>query len=172
MGSNIYLVGYRGTGKSSLGKKLAKLLGYKLVDLDKEIVKKAGMSIPEIFSNFGEPHFRVLERECILFFGAKDHQVIATGGGIVVDEDNRSFLKEEPFVVLLETEIPILYSRIYGDKNRPALTKLNPLDEIKQLIQIRDPYYREVSDLVFDTSVGSFQEFAKQIAKIYLADKS
>ena len=172
MNSNIYLVGYRGTGKSSLGKKIAKLLGWQLVDLDKEIVKKSGKSIPQLFSELGEPYFRDLEREALLFFGEKTNQVIATGGGVVVNEKNRLYLKNRPFVVWLKGEVGVLYDRIYGDKNRPALTNLDPLEEIKKTMQIREPYYKEVSDLTFDTSYGPFQIVAEKIVTQYLKKSS
>jgi len=139
------LIGLMGSGKSSLGKRVAGILKLPLIDLDDYIVAKAGCSIPEIFSQYGEAKFRAMETEALKEVIHK-HAVIATGGGIVMSEENRGLLKNNPPVIWLKACPEFLANRIDGDKNRPLLASGNTLNKVKELAAIRSPLYQECSN--------------------------
>jgi len=141
------LVGLMGSGKSSIGRKLAKHLGIPLIDLDEYIVQKASKSIPEIFADLGEKAFRDMEsaalREVI-----GQQAVIATGGGAVMREENRVLLKSHSPVIWLKASPEFLAKRIDGDSNRPLIATGETLQQLKHLAEIRYPLYRECADYV------------------------
>lgn len=139
------LVGLMGSGKSSLGKRIANELNLPLIDLDDYIVAKVGCSIPEIFSKHGEMAFRSMETEALREIINK-RAVIATGGGIVMSEENRILLKNNPPVIWLKACPEFLARRIDGDSNRPLLAAGNTLNRLKELARIRDPFYQECAD--------------------------
>ena len=160
---NIILMGYRGCGKSSLGKLIAEQLWKDFVDLDDEIVKRFdGMSIADIFSKHGEPAFRETETAAAIDLLAKDEQVIALGGGAVITPACKEAIEkaEDAVRIYLECDPKVLYERIHGDpasqETRPNLTDLGGgLEEIESLLAKRDPIYRAVADKVFDvTDIG------------------
>ena len=140
------LIGLMGSGKSSIGRRLAVRLDLPLIDLDEYIVAKAGLTIPEIFSRSGEAEFRRLESEAL---AEVIHQpaIIATGGGIVMSEENRRLLKENPPVIWLEACPEFLAGRIDGDTNRPLVAAGDTLNRLRELARVRDPLYRECADL-------------------------
>lgn len=139
------LVGLMGSGKSSLGRKVANKLNLPLIDLDNYIVDKAGCSIPEIFSKYGEIAFRNMETEALREVINK-RAVIATGGGIVISEENRMLLKNNPPVIWLKACPEFLARRIDGDSNRPLVAAGNTLNKLKDLAEIRNPFYQECAD--------------------------
>jgi shikimate kinase len=139
------LVGLMGSGKSSLGRRIAKKLNLQLIDLDDYIVDKAGCSIPEIFSKYGEAGFRAMETEALREMIGK-RAVIATGGGIVMSEENRVLLKNNPPVIWLKASPEFLAGRIDGDSNRPLVAVGNTLNKLKELAEIRNPLYQECAD--------------------------
>src|SRR3972149_7672422 len=114
--SNIVLVGFMGTGKSVVGKKLAKVLKRELVDTDKLIEKKAGKPIPDIFSENGEPYFRELESKVIEDISKKEKCIIITGGGVVLREENITNLKKNGVIICLNASPKIIYERVKHDK--------------------------------------------------------
>jgi len=138
-----------GSGKSSIGRRLAARLDLPLIDLDEYIVEKAGLSVPEIFSRFGEAEFRRMESEAL---AEVIHQpaIIATGGGIVMSEENRRLLKENPPVIWLKACPEFLAGRIEGDSNRPLVAAGDTLNRLKALAEARDPFYQECADLCLD----------------------
>src|SRR5262245_15560539 len=119
---NVILTGLRGTGKSSVGKVLARRLSFTFVDTDTRIEVLAGCRISEIVAQYGWEHFRALERQVVTRVVATDRQVVAAGGGTLMDEENARLLKMRAVVILLLGELPILQRRIALGSNRPALT--------------------------------------------------
>lgn len=157
-GSNISLIGFSGTGKSSVAKKVAELLGWEYVDTDEEVVRLAGRSIPEIFEQDGEKEFRRLEREVLEnVCRAAKKRVIATGGGIVVDAENRKLLQDRTVVICLEASPETIHQRLLSEEQessspvvRPLLAGDNPLERIRELKRLRQPFYA-VADRTVDT---------------------
>ena len=166
---NLYLVGYRGTGKSTLAPKIARQIGFTPIDLDREIERSAGRSISEIFAQEGEPVFRELEAVMLRTFADQDRLVVATGGGIILRPENREILKLG-FTVWLEAEHGTLLRRLERGRSRPTLTALNLSDEIRHLLEIRSPLYREVARWSVHTSDDRAAGLASEIAQRFLAE--
>jgi len=141
------LVGLMGSGKSSIGRRLAAHLETGMVDLDHYIVEKAGRSIPEIFAELGEDAFRDMESEALREVLSKP-AVIATGGGVVMREANRVLLKSHPPVIWLKCSPESLAKRIDGDSNRPLIAAGDTLKKLQELAEIRYPLYEACSDLI------------------------
>lgn len=135
-----------GSGKSSIGKRLAKYLNLPLIDLDDTIVDKAGISIPEIFAKYGEAGFRKMESETLKEV-INENAVIATGGGVVLSRKNRALLRANPPVIWLKASPKFLAGRIEGDANRPLVAAGNTLSKLRELAIIRNPLYAECASL-------------------------
>ncbi len=150
--SRLILLGPRGSGKSTLGRGLAERLGIDFIDLDTAIVDAAGRSIPELFEAEGEAGFRDRETTALREALQQD-TVLATGGGVVVRPVNRDLLLQArcPRVLLL-ADVEVLHVRINGDNNRPALTDLSGIDEIRHLLAERMPWYEAVASDLLMTS--------------------
>jgi len=149
---NIYLVGLMGAWKTTIGRVLAKRLGLGFVDSDHEIEARTGVRIPTIFEIEGEEGFRKREAQVILDLARAGGQVVATGGGAVLRQENRENLKASGFVIYLNVPPQALWERTRHDKNRPLLQVGDPLQKLRELYAQRDPLYREVADLVVDGS--------------------
>lgn len=147
---NIILVGLMGAGKTTIGKTLAKRLGWGFLDTDHEIEARTGVSIPVIFEIEGEDGFRNRESRMVADVIRLENTVIATGGGIVLREDNRAQLSRSGLVVYLNASPDSLIERLRHDKSRPLLQVPDPLAKLRELHVQRDPYYRQVADLVID----------------------
>lgn len=163
---NIFLIGYRGTGKSFIGKDLARQLKFNFIDLDSEIVKQKGKTIPQIFSEEGEKRFREYETEELKTISERTNQVISCGGGIVVMEENLVLLKKG-FVVLLSSGPEIIFKRISSDKNRPALTNLSSFEEIKFMLAQRKELYNKIKNFEIDTGKDGLNDYVKRIIQAY-----
>ena len=142
---NIFLVGPMGSGKSSLGKKLAKSLDKKFIDTDKEIEKKENKTINEIFENEGERYFREKEKEFLINIPNNLNMVIATGGGIVTDQENREKLKENR-VIFLNASVERQSKRTSRSDKRPLLKNVDRLKKLRELYDQRLEFYKEVSN--------------------------
>ena len=151
---NIFLVGPMGSGKSSLGKKLAKSLDRKFIDTDKEIEKKESKTINEIFENNGEDYFRKKEKEFLINIPNNLNLVIATGGGIVLDQENREKLKENN-VIFLNASVERQSKRTSRSDKRPLLRNVDRLKKLRELYDERLEFYKEVSN--FEINVDKFQ---------------
>ena len=162
---NVYLIGMMGSGKTTTGRALAKLLSVPFVDLDDQIVQKAGCSINEIFKRKGEHYFRDLETELLKNVSGSSDQVIATGGGIVIDPENRTKLKSTGLVVYLKTSADVLWERVKEKKDRPLLATSNPKQTFFELFQFRTPLYVESSEKFFLTDRKTPETVAQEIYK-------
>jgi shikimate kinase len=171
---NIVLIGFRGTGKSTVGKLLAKRLERDFIDSDKYIESSTGKTIKSIFEEGGEDSFRKIEAGIIAELSKVDNKVISAGGGAVLKEDNVRNLKDNGFLVLLEATPEIIHNRIAQDKKttqqRPSLTDKKPLDEIKHLIAKREHAYKSAADYTINTSYVSCEDIVNEI--ITMANKT
>ncbi|HWQ36996.1 MAG TPA: shikimate kinase [Burkholderiales bacterium] len=152
---NVFLVGMMGAGKTSVGKQLAKRLGKEFHDSDHLIEARTGVRIPVIFEIEGESGFRARERAVIEELTALQNIVLATGGGAVLDPRNRELLKSRGTVVYLRAAAKDLMNRTRHDKNRPLLQTADPKARLTELLEGRDPLYREVAHIVVDTGSQS-----------------
>lgn len=162
----LILLGYRGSGKTSLGLYLSKCWEKPFLDTDHRVVELTGMSIPEIFNKGGETLFRDWESRVLKEALKLDDVIIATGGGIVEREENRSLIARENRGLYLFADPNVLYERIKGDANRPALTNLDAKAEVLSVVTRRDPWYRQVSRWIVDTNgynLKSMEEFLKTL---------
>lgn len=151
MRKNIILVGLMGAGKSTIGRSLAKKLKKDFYDSDRVIEERTGVDIATIFEIEGEEGFRKREAQVIAELCQCENIVLATGGGSILSEENRENMKNHGQVVYLSTTAELLYSRIRHDKSRPLMQTSNPLETLKNLLKDREPYYKEVSDIVVTT---------------------
>ena len=137
--SSVYLCGFMGCGKSHIGRQLAAASGKSFVDLDRVIVEREEMTIPEIFDKFGEPHFRELEAKYIRELNKG--YVVATGGGALINSDTARFARESGLSVYINVSFETCYARIKGDKNRPLVMKNTP-EQLRELYENRAEIYR------------------------------
>lgn len=153
---NIVLIGYRGVGKSTIGKQLAGRMGMDFMDTDELIVERAGKTIREIFEQGGEPLFRDLESAVIDDLVETHNAVIAAGGGVVLRKANIEKLRANGRIVWLQAPAQVLWERISADAvtaaNRPNLTAAGGLEEILRLLQIRAPLYASAADIALDVT--------------------
>lgn len=163
MTGNFFLVGLMGAGKTTVGRALAKRFDKQFYDSDHEIESKTGVKIATIFEIEGESKFRERECEMIDELSLLQNIVLATGGGAVMNPDNRRCLKERGLVIYLRASVDDLYLRTKLDKNRPLLQTANPKARLQELFEIRDPLYREVADVVIDTSRQTVATLLTQI---------
>ena len=151
MSGSLFLVGPMGAGKSTVGRRLAKALAREFIDSDQEIERRTGVDIPLIFELEGETGFRSRERSILAELTGKANIVLATGGGAVLDPENRRCLDERGFVIYLRASIEEQLRRTAHDTNRPLLQTSDPAKRLDQLMQRRDPLYREIADLIVCT---------------------
>jgi shikimate kinase len=169
---NIVLIGYRGTGKSSVGKLLAERSGRTLVSTDAEVVRRAGQSIPEIVKQHGWDHFRDLESEVCRELSGKDQLIIDTGGGAILRQDNVARLKSNGILFWLTAEVPTISRRIGGDTQRPSLTGAKSfVEEIEEVLRERTPKYRAAADHVIATDRKTVVEIADAVQTVLKASK-
>lgn len=152
---NLILVGMMGSGKSTIGRVLARQLGKEFVDSDEEIIKRTGVTVPHIFDIEGEAGFRHREAATIRELVGRDNMVLATGGGAVLDEQNRRELQQNGIVIYLRANVHDLWQRTRHDRNRPLLQTENPRARLADLFQQRDPLYTQVSDIVVQSGKQS-----------------
>ncbi|WP_157314261.1 shikimate kinase [Chitinibacter sp. GC72] len=165
MPGNFFLVGLMGAGKTTVGRALAKAAGKTFHDSDHEIEARTGARIPTIFEMEGEAGFRQREAEAIAELTQLKNIVLATGGGAVLNPVNRAHLRRNGYVIYLCATPEELYQRTCHDKNRPLLQTADPKARLAELYAIRDPLYREVADLVMDTSQQSVNSLLQLLLK-------
>lgn len=160
---NLFLVGPMGAGKSTIGRLLAEDLGLEFIDSDQVIQERTGVDIPTIFEFEGEAGFRRREQDVLLELSGLSGVVLATGGGAVLAEDNRAALQSNGQVIYLFCTPEQQYKRTIRDRNRPLLQAEDPLKVLEDLMQIRDPIYRELADLIVDTDRKQAQQVVRSI---------
>lgn len=151
----IFLVGLMGAGKTSVGRALAKRLHKAFCDMDQEIERSTGVKVPVIFEIEGEAGFRARESKLLAELVTRGDIVVATGGGVVLSEDNRKLIAEHGAVIYLRAAPHDLWQRTRHDKNRPLLQTDDPRAKLQQLFEERDPLYREIADVIVDTGSQS-----------------
>ncbi len=159
---NIILVGFMGTGKTVVGHALARNLKYSYIDTDDMIEEVAGKSIPRIFAEDGEAHFREIEKSVIRELADLDKHVVATGGGAVIFDDNIEEMKRAGVVICLDAHPDVVYDRVKDDEYRPLLQVPNPRERIAELLDQRHEQYIK-ADMVIDTSELGVEEVVERI---------
>ncbi|MHA1194113.1 MAG: shikimate kinase [Promethearchaeota archaeon] len=153
--SSVALIGFMGTGKTTIGKLLVKKLGgeYQFIEMDQLIEQMAGKSIPEIFFQDGEVNFRELEIKVCQNVSPLEKVVLSCGGGAVLNKKNVKNLKKNYTIILLESTVDIILNRILknGIQVRPVIDKEDPIKDIKKLFHLRNPLYQSVADIIIDT---------------------
>ena len=167
---HIYLTGFRGTGKTSVGTLLARSLGRTVIDLDGVVTANAGKSIREIFQDGGEAAFRELETSALESVSQAGNAVISLGGGAILRAGNRAVIRSTGTCFWLECDAETIALRLQQDQvsveQRPALTTLDKLQEIRELLQARHALYQEVSDYRVDTAGMTIEQVADQIIEL------
>jgi shikimate kinase len=159
---NLALVGFMGTGKSTVGRIAAETLQFEFVDTDELIEAQTGMKIEEIFQQKGEPAFRELEKHAVETLAARQKLVISTGGGLLTDPANLASLRTHALVVCLWASPEIIWERVQGQTHRPLLQSPDPLGRIRELFAKRDPQYRQ-ADVLIQTNRRAPKEVAQQV---------
>ncbi|WP_029132270.1 shikimate kinase AroK [Sedimenticola selenatireducens] len=163
--NNIFLIGPMGAGKSTIGRQVASLLGLDFDDTDHEIQRRTGVDIPTIFDYEGEEGFRKRESAVIDDLTQRGSLVLATGGGSILNPDNRRNLSSRGFVVYLYCSPEQQYERTLRDRSRPLLQTEDPLGTLKALMVERDPLYRETADIVVTSEKRSASAVANEIVR-------
>lgn len=163
---NLVLVGPMGSGKSSIGRRLAERFGLAFVDVDHEIETRTGASITTIFDCEGEPGFRMRERDTLAELLDAEDTVISTGGGAVLDGGNRARMRERGFVVHLHVGVDEQLGRLARDRSRPLLAGDDREAVLRRLALTREPLYAEVADLRFDTETLPALEAAARLGHV------
>lgn len=158
---NIILVGMMGSGKSTIGRALAQKLKWNFFDLDFEIEKEHG-KISDIFKNQGEQYFRKIEKETLKRFSDKKNCVISTGGGTVLDKENRFFIKEIAEVFFLSASAQTIYDRIKNQTHRPLLATENPREKIEEILNSRESIYNSFKEKI-TTDNKTIEEIVEEL---------
>jgi shikimate kinase len=159
---NIALVGFMGAGKSSAGRLVAEQLHFEFLDTDELIQARTGRTIAEIFAGSGEPAFRELERDVVGELASRKRTVISTGGGLPTNPANLAALKEHALVVCLWASPERIWERVRNQSHRPLLQDADPQRKIRELLELRAPFYRQ-ADVLINTDGRSAREVAQQI---------
>jgi shikimate kinase len=163
---NVYLIGPTGSGKTAVGKQLARDTGLEFLDSDQEIEKRTGVEIGYIFEKEGEAGFRDREQDMIRELSSLEGVIIATGGGAVLARANRECLAASGVVVYLKTGVKEQLKRTGRSRNRPLLNHENPRRVLEEMAAVRGPLYEEIADLTLDTSNQRVKSVARQLRKM------
>lgn len=163
---NIALIGFMGSGKTSVGRALAELLGFRFVDTDELIEGRARKRISEIFAREGEPAFRALEGSIVRELADGHGLVISTGGGLPTDQSNLDSLKTHALVVCLWASPEKIFERVGTQSHRPLLEVPDPLARIRELLEQRTPFYKQ-ADVLISAEGRAVREVAQQVAAQY-----
>ena len=169
--NNIYMMGFMGTGKTTIGKALAEKLNRNFIDMDMEIELYEGMSINEIFEEKGEDYFREIETKVLKEIAEKDNLVVSTGGGSIVTHGNLEIVKNSGTLITLMASPEEILKRVSKNNDRPLLNVENPLDTIKRLLFERAPFYIK-ADYIIETTEKNIDEVLNEILEKLNADKS
>lgn len=167
---NLYLVGFMGTGKTSVGRELAKKKKWKFADLDELIELREKRAIADIFAEEGEPYFRRIEKMVLREAAKERNFVFACGGGIVMDPENIKTMKETGIIICLNASLEAILKRTCGYRHRPLLNVQDPGEQIELLLKLRAPYYA-LADKSIDTSEISVKEAVGKVLKLIFKKK-
>jgi shikimate kinase len=160
---NIAFIGYRASGKTTISEKLTRIIGWKKIELDKEIEKTFGMKIPQIVEKFGWQDFRSCESILIEKYSKHNDLILDLGGGAILNEENMKNIKKNSIIIYLDCETDVLVKRLRSSSNRPALTDLKLEDEVKTTLKTRIPLYKKYSDFTLNTAYLSLNNSVFQI---------
>lgn len=165
---NLALVGFMGTGKSTVGHAVAHQLGFDFLDTDRLVEGRAGKTIAEIFARDGETLFRELERQVVEDLAQRDRTVIATGGGLGANLDHLASLKRHALVVCLWTTADVIWERVRHQTHRPLLQVPNPQARIQELLTQREPFYRH-ADVLVNTGPRQLRDVIQHVLREFVA---
>lgn len=165
MKRNIYLIGFMGTGKSTVAHSLAELLGFEEIDTDARIAREQKKSIKEIFDSQGEEYFRDLETELLERIAKEEKKIVSCGGGMVLRKENGEQMKKNGLVVLLTAEPETIFSRVCQDTSRPVLNGNMNTAYIADLLEQRKPYYMEAGEIIAATDHRTPEEISLEIER-------
>lgn len=159
---NLALIGFMGTGKSSVGRMVASHLHFQFMDTDEWIENHTGKSIPDIFAQAGEAVFRQLEKQVVAEISHLRRHVISTGGGLAANEENMASLKSHALIVCLWASPDVIWERVRAQSHRPLLQDPDPLGKIRRLLAQREPFYKQ-ADVLVNTEMRSVKEVAQHV---------
>ncbi len=165
MKGNIFLIGFMGTGKSTIARELAKTLNTECMEMDEMIVERQGMSIPDIFEKYGENYFRDVESELLIDLKKKENVIVSCGGGVVVRQENIGYMKEGGTIILLSATPQTVYERVKNNTNRPILNGNMNVEYIAGLMEKRREKYEGAADITIITDNKNVEEICKEIIK-------
>ena len=167
---NLVLIGYRGTGKSTVARLLSQRLGRDVVSLDQEIVRDTGRSIPEIVAEHGWPHFRDIEAAVTRRVAARDGLIVDAGGGVILRPDNVEHLRHHGRLFWLKASVPVIVARIESGTERPPLTAGKSFtDEVEEVLRERTPLYAAAAHYQVDTDDRTADAVAEEVARLFAA---
>jgi shikimate kinase len=163
---NIVLIGYRGTGKSTVANLLGHQLNRKVISTDADIVHETGQTIPQLVEQHGWDYFRGLETQVCQRLVGEDNLIVDTGGGLVLKEENLNILKTRGKFVWLTAEVPTIVARIGGDSQRPSLSGTKSfVEEVEEILAIRQPHYQAAADVIIPTDQKTPETIASEIVE-------
>ena len=160
---NIFLIGFMGSGKTSVSLQLSDMTGLKKQEMDQILTQREKMTVAEIFERKGEPYFREQETVLLKQFGGGDPQIISCGGGVAMKEENVGIMRESGTVVCLTASADVLYERVKDSRERPILNGNMSVEYIQQLMEARRPFYEAAADVIVDTSHMRIDQVAEAV---------
>ena len=160
---NIFLIGFMGSGKSTVDSCLAENCGMEIVEMDQLIVEREGMSIPDIFAQKGEPYFRETETDLLIEIQSEANKVVSCGGGVVLRENNVEEMKKSGTIVLLNAKPETILERVKNDDNRPLLQGNKNVKFISDMMEKRRPKYEDAADFIVQTDGKTVDVICKEI---------
>jgi shikimate kinase len=163
---NLALIGFMGTGKTSVGRLVAEQLHFEFLDTDELIQSRTGRTIADIFALDGEPAFRALEQQVVLELAGHKRTLVSTGGGLPTNSTNLAALKKHALVICLWASAEKVWERISHQAHRPLLNDPDPRKKIQELLAVREPFYKQ-ADVLVNTDLRTMREVAQQVAHQY-----
>lgn len=160
---NIFLIGFMGAGKSTIARTLQRKLGFPLVEMDERIVQEQGMSINDIFAQYGEAHFRDIESQLVVDLGKQEPSVVSCGGGVVVRPENTQNMKKSGRIVLLKASPETIFERVKNSTDRPILNGHMNVEYIAELMEKRRALYEEAADITIQTDGKTREQICEEI---------
>lgn len=160
---NIFLIGFMGAGKSTIARTLQRELGFPLVEMDERIVQEQGMSINDIFAQYGEAHFREIESQLVVDLGKQEPSIVSCGGGVVVRPENTQNMKKSGRIVLLKASPETIFERVKNSTDRPILNGHMNVEYIAELMEKRRALYEKAADITIQTDGKTREQICEEI---------